>query len=576
MTSLTKISHDDKKFATHGFSDPWYSGPNLTTSRDALFIHSLSNPGQRCKVTDTGNVNHGFDWSPTSNHIAYAKARSRGSASWDVYITDCDDPDSLTHVYGHTGNSYGYISSVDWSEDGSRLLISSRSRTNNTYNVYSTRIYDVTDPSNPSQISDKGVVGSRLSPDGEFFVGKNGPHGKWGVYPVNGVYSNPVFTILENSSASMAEFSWSHDGSKILFWSNITSEGIYSMNLDGSNITLITPSNHIIPMAHSYSQSPDGNKIAYVEVFGNNGNDRRIRIMNMDGTNNEIIDAKTIFPVYPTWVRSDYIGNYTPISYVYNDNGNIKISRSDGTIETVTNSSHTDEEPSIDWSGNKVTFNRNGEIFLAQRSSSGFNIQQVTESIGHTSISSSVSPNGNKIAFSNTDGPYDIFISDIGGENISNLTNSSGYAEGAVWSPDGSKIAFSTNIDGGAPEIYKMNSDGSSKTRLTNNSSIDWQPAWSPDGKRLVFTSHRNGISQLFMMDSNGDNVVQLTNSQTGADKHPSWSENGTIIYTSTADDPSGDLYTVDPNEFGQWANVAEPIRITSQTGTQTHPRWSR
>ena len=584
QTSPTKISNDGKKFATHGYSDPFNNGGNISYPSSALFVHSLSNPGQQCKVVDHGNVHGGFDWSPDNKHIAYAYATGWGTTGWSVYIKDCDNPDSMTHVFSLSGT--GYIRSVDWSEDGSRLLVASSQNSNWGPATNQTRLFDVTDINNPSQLTllNQGN-GRQLSPNGDFYTAIDPVTGKWGVHSTFN-QSYPGLTFFDNAqplgtanSHSVGDLSWSNDGSKILFWSNLIAEGIYSINLDGSGLALLTPANHIVPMSHSYSQSPDGNKLAYVEVFGNNGNDRQIRIMNMAGgetqTAGEIIDAKTIFPSYPTWVRSDYIRNYTPISYAYSDNGNIKIARSDGTIETVTNSSHTDEAPSIDRSGNKVTFNRNSEIFLAHRSSSGFNIQQVTESIGHTSITSSVSPDGAKIAFSKTDGPYDIFVSDIGGENISNLTNSSGYAEGAVWSPDGSKIAFSTNIDGGAPEIYIMNSNGSSKTRLTINSSTDWHPAWSPDGKKLVFTSHRNGIPQLFMMDANGDNVVQLTNSQTGADKHPSWSGNGTIIFTSTRDDPSGELYTIDPNG-PKISGFPTPIRITSQTGSQTHARWTR
>lgn len=48
-----------------------------------------------------------------------------------------------------------------------------------------------------------------------------------------------------------------------------------------------------------------------------------------------------------------------------------------------------------------------------------------------------------------------------------------------TWSPDGKKIAFSSDIDGN-DEIYVMNADGTNIKRLTNHKAKDYYPAWSP------------------------------------------------------------------------------------------------
>ena len=47
------------------------------------------------------------------------------------------------------------------------------------------------------------------------------------------------------------------------------------------------------------------------------------------------------------------------------------------------------------------------------------------------------------------------------------------------WSPDGSKVAFTTNRDGNA-DVYIMDADGSSPANLTNDPGADFDPAWSP------------------------------------------------------------------------------------------------
>ena len=64
------------------------------------------------------------------------------------------------------------------------------------------------------------------------------------------------------------------------------------------------------------------------------------------------------------------------------------------------------------------------------------------------------------------------------GSAQTNLTNNPARDEYPAWSPDGSKIAFQSNRDGG-PRIYVMNADGSGQTKLTNQG--DEYPAWSPE-----------------------------------------------------------------------------------------------
>jgi hypothetical protein len=60
-----------------------------------------------------------------------------------------------------------------------------------------------------------------------------------------------------------------------------------------------------------------------------------------------------------------------------------------------------------------------------------------------------------------------------------------------AWSPDGARIAFSTNRDGDL-EVYVMNADGSGVANLTRNPGTDegWAyPTWSPDGGSIAYPS---------------------------------------------------------------------------------------
>jgi Tol biopolymer transport system component len=112
----------------------------------------------------------------------------------------------------------------------------------------------------------------------------------------------------------------------------------------------------------------------------------------------------------------------------------------------------------------------------------------------------------NQISFSNNG---DIFIASTDGStppinisdgtSIDNKVSLPNSPAVATWSPDGTKIAFVSERDGGR-EIYVMNSDGSEQTRLMTGDGNS--PAWSPDGSQIAFESRREGDNQIYLMNS--------------------------------------------------------------------------
>jgi len=63
------------------------------------------------------------------------------------------------------------------------------------------------------------------------------------------------------------------------------------------------------------------------------------------------------------------------------------------------------------------------------------------------------------------------------GVTQTNLTNSPARDQDPSYSPDGTKIAFTTDRNGNE-EIYSMNRDGSGPRNLTNNAASDEDPDW--------------------------------------------------------------------------------------------------
>ena len=55
-----------------------------------------------------------------------------------------------------------------------------------------------------------------------------------------------------------------------------------------------------------------------------------------------------------------------------------------------------------------------------------------------------------------------------------------------------------------------MDADGTHVQQLTDHDDSDAEPAWSPDGKRIAFSSNRFGATEIFVMDADGTNVFGM------------------------------------------------------------------
>lgn len=134
------------------------------------------------------------------------------------------------------------------------------------------------------------------------------------------------------------------------------------------------------------------------------------------------------------------------------------------------------------------------------------------------------------------------------------------------WSPDGSKIVFSSYRDGHR-SVHMMNGDGSQRRWTTIDDYSNVQPAWSPDGSQVAFSSHRDGRWDIYVMDADGSNLTQVTNTRR-SDAEPAWSPDGSqIAFASESDEGSG-IFVV--NRDGTDRRL-----IPGTAGSARSPAWS-
>jgi len=187
------------------------------------------------------------------------------------------------------------------------------------------------------------------------------------------------------------------------------------------------------------------------------------------------------------------------------------------------------------------------DLFVVRDMSSEFGSQVVRlTATGTNEVQPAISPDGNRIAFaSKADSDYDIYVASYNYNTESlgpaiKLTNNNYDEFWPVWSADGKRLAFYGIIDGneansGRSDIFVMNADGSGLANLTNYPGVDAFPGWSPDGTKIVFSSRRTGGYRIHVMDANGGNVRQLSNHPDSL--RPAWSPDGTkIAYTADYD----------------------------------------
>jgi Tol biopolymer transport system component len=176
-------------------------------------------------------------------------------------------------------------------------------------------------------------------------------------------------------------------------------------------------------------------------------------------------------------------------------------------------------------------------------------VNQLTSEWGYDA-EATISPLGDKIVFTSTrSGDLELHIMNLDGSDIKQITNQLGYDGGAFFSPDGTKIIFRSSrpktkeevdeyksllsqglVQPTEMELFICDVDGSNLKQLTNLGNANWSPFFHPSGKKILFSSNfeaeRGFPFNLYMIDIDGKNLTRITHGET-FDAFPVFSNDG-------------------------------------------------
>lgn len=254
------------------------------------------------------------------------------------------------------------------------------------------------------------------------------------------------------------------------------------------------------------------------------------------------------------------IGRITFTSDADQANGEIYVRDFAGSSPTrLTTNTYGEYAPMWSPDGRQIAFTRDWKTTpfstdLFVMDADGSNVVNLTNGVGSYNFMGDWSPDGFWILFiSDRSGALALWKMHPDGSDPQMVFNDAGPESGAVWSPDGSRIAFSRYTAATSLDIWVVNADGTGAIQLTNQVAPEAQPTWSPDGSRIAYLHSYGSYSDIWAMDADGANAVSLTNNAaTVFVLTPAWAPDGSkIAFTSDADGDN-DIWMMNPDGSGQ------------------------
>jgi len=137
---------------------------------------------------------------------------------------------------------------------------------------------------------------------------------------------------------------------------------------------------------------------------------------------------------------------------------------------------------------------------------------------------------GSQIAFSSRVGRFkELFVMDMDGSNLRQLTNEKALAVSSAWDPFGKKLVY-TSYRSRVPDLFELDVASRATRQVTRSQDLEVSPHYSKDGRSILVSISDGTDSDIVLMDLNGGILRRLTRSNGAIDVSPSWSADGSQV----------------------------------------------
>ena len=180
-----------------------------------------------------------------------------------------------------------------------------------------------------------------------------------------------------------------------------------------------------------------------------------------------------------------------------------------------------------------LSSNRSGAFGIYQMRSAGVDTLLPILVDEASNVQGVPSPDRTRIAFSsNRHGSYDLFLMTADGDSLRRLTTDGGTEGEPAWTPDGTRIVFTSTQPGAGSQLRSVLAAGTDPRLLTNSPGGNHSPDVSPDGRTIAFVSAREGNQDVYLMELSGGEARRVTRTEV-RESSPRFLPDGGLVYVA-------------------------------------------